>query len=280
MKTRIKVFGTLLPVILSSQALAGSILLTQFDYDGYAAMKANLEADGNTVDIVDVRSGGTLATALANGSYDSLFIWDLTGTSYLNQADRDAVQTFYGVHNSIVLDSRSYGYHYQPNNSSEVALLRNVANAFDARNGGVWMGTDHDSEWTSNVNPILSQLGFDTISGNHSEAVNSFDPASILLSGVNVSELWALGQSVGHVSLGIQPNGVDMRFHFGHSSAANGAIPYISANFGDFVAPDEDPDDHLPPNPSEVPEPNSFLLMMFGIVSLLGMKKIKVKAGK
>ncbi|MES2627089.1 MAG: PEP-CTERM sorting domain-containing protein [Pseudomonadota bacterium] len=243
-------------------------------------MKTNLENDGNTVTIVDARFGGALATALATGNYTSLFIWDLTSSSYLNQADRNAVQTFYGVHNSIVLDSRSYGYHYQPNNASEVALLRNVANAFDARNGGIWMGTDHDSEWTRNVNPILSQLGFDTITGNHSEAVNAFDPASILLTGVTVTDLWAQGQSVGNVSLGIQPNGVDMRFHFGHSSSGSGAIPYISANFGDYVAPDEDPDDHLPPDPTGVPEPSSLALMLFGMMSVFGMKRIKAKSAR
>lgn len=241
-------------------ARADVILLTQFDYDGYLAMEANLEADGHTVDIVDARTGGSVASALAATSYDQLFFWDLTASSYLNAADRAAMGTFFADHSSIVIDSRSYGYHFQPNQASEVALLQNVADQFSQRGGGVWVGTDHDPSWTKNANPWLNSVGLDPVTGIHSEPVNSWDPASVLLSGVTPTHLWGGGQSIGHVSLGIQPNGMDMRFHFGHSSPQSGAIPYISASFGDFIAPDEDPDDHI-----IIPTPSAFLLGGIGL---------------
>ncbi|TAJ95142.1 MAG: PEP-CTERM sorting domain-containing protein [Gammaproteobacteria bacterium] len=246
-------------------ANAGTILITEFDYGPYAytTMKSNLEAAGHTVNIVNAKIAGNLATALGSGIYDSLFLYDLTSNSYLNLADRTAVAGFYGVHDSIVIDSRSYGYYFQGNNASEVKLLQNIAAEFDSRNGGVWFGTDHDPDWTKNVNPILSLMGFDTVAGSHSQAVNSWDPASVLLSGVTPTDLWGSGASVGHVSLGIQPNGVDMRFHFGHSSGTYGAIPYISASFGNFIAPDEDPSDH-----ASVPEPTTIILLGIGIANM------------
>lgn len=253
---------------LAGQAQAGAILLTEFDYGptAYTDMKANLEADGHTVTIVNARTGGNVAAALDSGTYDQVFFWDLTSTAYLNGDDYSALDSFFDAHKNIVLDSRSYGYYFQGNNASEVQLLQNIASEFDSRGGGLWIGTDHDPDWTRNANPLLSMMGFEIITGSYSQDVNDFDPASVLLDGVNVDELWAEGASVGAVPLGIQPNGLDMRFHFGHSSPAYGAIPYISASFGDYVAPDEDPDDHEPP--VNVPAPS---MLMLGALSLLGL---------
>jgi len=98
--------------------------------------------------------------------------------------------------------------------------------------------------------------------------VNTFDPASVLLSGVTTSDLWAAGQSVGRAPLGIQPNGIDMKFHFGHDSVASGSIPYITASFGEFEAPNEPPD--------VVPEPSSLVLFgmgTLGLVALIGRRR-------
>lgn len=254
---------------ITSQAQAGAILLTEFDYGPavYIDMKNNLEADGHTVTIVNARTGGNVAAALASGSFDQVFLWDLTATAYLNGNDYNALSSFFGAHQNIVLDSRSYGYNFQGNNASEVQLLQNIANAFDSRGGGLWVGTDHNPAWTRNANPLLNQLGFQTITGMYGQSVNDFDPDSILLDGVIATDLWAAGQTVGAVPLGVQPNGLDMRFHFGHSSSTYGAIPYISASFGNYVAPDEDPDNHLPPDVS-VPAPAAWVL---GALSLFGL---------
>ena len=268
-------FGAILTG-LSHSVLAGTILLTQFDISstGYGQIKSNLESDGHTVNIVNTTSGGALAAALGSGIYDSLFLWDLTSSLLLNATDTTAVSTFFASHNSIVQDSRSYGYHFQGDNASEQALMRNVANEFDARNGGLWIGTDHAPTWTNNGNAVLAALGFNLITGSHSDAVNDFDPSSVLLNGVVTTDLWGAGASVGDVSLGIQPNGVDMRFHFGHSSSANGAIPYISASFGDYIAPDEDPDTHNPSDPTSVPEPESLALLSLGLLCFFRKRKI------
>lgn len=269
-------FLTSLTLILfaltANSAFASRILITQFDYSGYTDMQSNLQTLGHTVDVVDVRSGGTLATTLASGNYDQVFFWDLTSSMYLNNNDILALSDFFTDNTNIVVDSRSYGYHFQGNNASEVALLHNISDAFDARGGGIWVGTDHDPQWTRNANPFLSAVGIETVTGIYSQAVNDFDPSSELLTGVNPNELWAQGASVGSVPLGIQANGLDMRFHFGHSSPQYGAIPYISASFGDYITDDEDPDDH---NQSDVPEPLSMVLLSLGLLGLSFSRRAK-----
>ncbi|NDY73094.1 hypothetical protein DO021_15540 [Desulfobacter hydrogenophilus] len=263
-------FFLLVVFALVGTAHADHILLTQFDYDGYIQMENNLESDGHTVDIVNAKTGGNIATALSTNAYDQVFFYDLTSSLYVNQDDIDALTGFFTDHNSIVVDSRSYGYNHVPEEASGKALLRNIAAEFDSRGGGLWIGTDHDPAWTQNANPLLTALGIETITGSYSQAVNNWDPSSVLLDGVNPTTLWAQGASVGSVPLGIQSNGIDMRFHFGHSSATYGAIPYISASFGEYVAPDEDPDNHFD-NP--VPEPTTMILFGIGLLGLAGIQR-------
>ncbi len=257
---------------LGGTAQADNILLTQFHYSGYAKIKANLESNGHTVDIVDSTTGGSLATALGAETYDQVFLWDLTNASYLNGTDYAAMTSFYNAHQSIVVDSRSYVYNWTPDNVDEQRILTNVASEFASHGGGVWVGTDHHPDWTNNGNPFLTSNGFDPVTGSHDVSMNDYDPASVLLDGVNVASLTPSFISVGHVSQGIQPNTVDMRFHLGHSSAQYGAIPFISASFGTYIAPDEDPDDHNP----IVPVPGAFLLGSMG----LGFSAYRLKRRK
>jgi hypothetical protein len=224
-------FAAIASVVISSSVNAGNILLTEFDYTGYQDMKANLEADGHTVDIVNAKVQGNVATALSNNKYDQVFLWDLTNTSYLGTQDINAIGNFWNTSKGIVVDTRSYGYHFQPNQSSEVALLQNVAKNLDLSGGGLWIGTDHASAWTKNANPVLSALGFNTVTGSHSSPVNFADPSSVLLDGVTPTDLWGGGASVGQAPIGIQPNGLEMFIHFGNIGNNNTILPYISANF-------------------------------------------------
>lgn len=263
---------------MTTSADAGSILLTTFDFGPtvYNEMEAALEANGHTVDQVDARTGGNIANALSSGSYDQVFLYDLTSSRYVNDADLNAMADFYNQHPSMVQDSRSYGLiNTSPSlKPVEWQLINNVADAFDDFGGGLWIGTDHDPTWTRNANPLLSLLGFNTITGSFSQAVNTNDPESILLDGITTTDLWAQGASVGSVSLGIQPNGTDMRFHFGHDSSTFGAIPYISASFGTFEAPNEPPRPPMPPE-GVIPLPATAWLMLAGIGGLASLRRKK-----
>jgi len=265
MKTR------LLPILaaigLAANANAANILITQFDYDGYTTMKATLEAAGHTATIVDARTGGSLATALGAASYDQVYLWDLTAALYLNAADTSALGSFWSTHRGLVVDSRSYGYHFQGTNASEKALLQNVASNFVLTGGGVWVGTDHNPDWTNNGNAFLSAIGVNPITGSYSDPVNFADPSSVLLSGVTPTDLWGGGASIGSVPLGVQPNGVEMFLHFGHIRSNQSILPYISASFPLSGPPPVNP-------PTGVPDGGSTVVLLVGaFVALFGVRR-------
>jgi len=245
---------------MSAQVQAGNILITDFFGGGspsYGHMTTSLAATGHTVTVFDSTTGGALATELSTNSYDQVFLFDLTSSLFLNAADNTALSNFWGVHSGLVVDTRSYGYHFQGDNSSEVALLQNVAQNLDLSGGGIWVGTDHAPNWTRNANPFLAEIGIEQITGLFSDPVNFADPTSVLLSGVTPSELWGGGQSVGQAPIGIQPNGTDMFIHFGHTRADGSILPYISASF-DLQG--------VVPQPPTVPEPHSILLLGIGLL--------------
>lgn len=267
-----KTLVSLAMLALSAQANAAAILITQFDFTGYSEMAANLTAAGHTVTVADVRTAGTLASTLGSGSYDQVYLWDLTSTSYLNAADVSALSSFWNSR-GLVVDTRSYGYHFQPNNTSEVALLQNVAANLTAAGGGVWVGTDHNPEWTRNANPFLSAIGINPVTGSFGDPVNFADPTSVLLAGVTPTDLWAAGQTVGQAPIGVQPNGVEMFIHFGHTRQDGSVLPYISASFPLTGVPDPDPQPDPDPDPQPVPEPGTLALLGLGLAGLAALRR-------
>ena len=229
-------------------------------------MATTLTSAGHTVTIVDATTAGNVAGALGSASYDQVFLFDLTSSLYLNAADITALSTFWSTNRGLVVDTRSYGYYYQGDNASEVALLKNVASQLALSGGGVWVGTDHDPGWAYNANPFLAAIGVNTVTGIFSDPVNFADPSSVLLAGVTPTDLWASGQSVGQAPIGIQPNGIEMFIHFGHTRTDGSILPYISASF---------PLEGVNPNP--MPEPSSLALLVMAAAGALAATRRRAR---
>jgi VPDSG-CTERM motif len=260
-----------LGLLVVGQLQAASILITSFEYGptAYTQMQTTLSVGGNTVDIVDATTSGALAAALGDKAYDQVYLYDLSANLYLGGSDLSALASFWGSHKGLVVDSRSYGYYYQGTNASEMALLQNVESNFELTGGGVWVGTDHDPDWTHNGNAFLGAIGVNPITGIYSDPVNFADPSSVLLSGVTPTDLWGGGQSIGSVPLGVQPNGIEMFLHFGHINTDGSVLPYISASF-----PLTGPTDHGVPDSG-----TTIAFLGFALAGLAAARRFLAKAG-
>lgn len=216
---------------MSFNSYSARILLTEFEYgpDTYTSMKSNLENAGFTVDIVNAKIAGNVASALISNVYDQVFLWDLSSTLYLDNSDVTALSDFWNMNSSLVVDTRSYGHYFQGNSSSEVALLTNIANSLDAAGGGIWVGTDGAPIWTRNANALFPAIGVSEVTGDVGFPVNYADPSSVLLDGVGTTDLWT--GSVGIAPVGLQANGKEMFIHYGNVNSSGLITPYISATF-------------------------------------------------
>lgn len=199
---------------LAGSALAGNSVVITYD-GGYGADVNNVfnavqAADPLAVHLYNPAPGAVAAYMGAN-AVDNLFIFDVTTGNMMSPADAAAVGSWYNSSNkSVVVDGRSYGVYFngQNANSDEGTYIQNTANWFQNNGGGMWIGTDHDPDWTVNGNQYLIASGFIPIIGLETGPATGFNP-SPLYAGVNVAGLdWSgQGWSVGHTPVGAQPNG-------------------------------------------------------------------------
>jgi len=155
---------------------------------------------------------GAVAAYLANEHVENLFIFDVTTFSMMDGSDAAAVGAWYNSSRSAVIDGRSYGVYFNGGSGGdEDRYIQNTANWFMNNGGGMWIGTDHYPDWTTNGNQYLAAAGFNQILDLESGPATGFN-ASPLYDGVNVAGLdWSgSGWSVGHTPVGLQPNGVTL----------------------------------------------------------------------
>ena len=200
-----------------SPTATGNILVIVYNY-GYEN-----EPDTENLEIVLTSLGysvtslyrpvaGEIAATLASADYDQVYLWDMTTTLGLSDAgDKDALVAWYSSHKgNIVIDARSYGLYYDVAKDGE--LIENIAKAFELRDGGLWIGTDHAESWAKNGNALLTAIGYGTVSGTFVSPIPSGDTGCELLTTPNAitpNAMWV--ESVGEAPTGVQSDNVDLK---------------------------------------------------------------------
>jgi len=220
-------FLLILLLICFSTLSAERILVTKFASGASYwndSIVSHLASFGYTVDVVNITAGGMLSTALQANTYSQVYLYDHVSSLYLNSTDTTALANFFNSHRSLVIDTRSYAYYVSPTSTNEKALLGNVASAFSAYGGGVWVGVDHATTWNQNGNAFLSAINVAQTTGCYSGAIDTYKTGSILLTGVAATSLWT--GSLSAAPTGLQSNGLTLEAHAGY-----GSLTYISAAF-------------------------------------------------
>ncbi|MCC6969631.1 MAG: hypothetical protein IT434_05360 [Phycisphaerales bacterium] len=199
---------------VAGSALAGNTVVITYD-GGFGAQVNNVFNAVQAVDPLATHlynpAPGVVAAYMGSNSVDNLFIFDITASNMMGGSDAAAVGAWYNSSKSAVIDGRSYGVYFNGTSlaSDESKYIQNTANWFQNNGGGLWIGTDHNPDWTNNGNQYLAAAGFMQIIDIETGAATGFNP-SPLYAGVTVSGLdWSgSGWSVGHTPVGLQPNGV------------------------------------------------------------------------
>ena len=200
---------------VAGSALAGNTVVITYD-GGFGASVNNVY---NAVAVADPfathlynPAPGAVAAYMGSNTVDNLFIFDITASNMMGASDAAAVGAWYNSSKSAVIDGRSYGVYFNGGSGTdEDRYVQNTANWFLNNGGGLWVGTDHNPDWTYNGNQYLAAAGFQQIIDLETGPATGFN-ASPLFDGVNVAGLdWSgSGWSVGHTPVGLQPNGVSL----------------------------------------------------------------------
>lgn len=179
------------------------------DQPGILNLRASLQATGATVDWLNNAQQGQLAQRLANNTYDSIFLYDITTAAIFGGQDGPALNNWFNAQTkSVVMDGRSYGSFFQggPNTPDDL-FLRNIALNFRDNGGGLWLGADDSPSWTQNANRAATAVGLNQFSQLVSEPIIAGQgPYVTTPNNINPLNLnW--GWSASYAPTGVQPNG-------------------------------------------------------------------------
>ena len=195
-------------------AYASNVLMVNIhggSYNGDAANIFNtLVSAGATATYVDLTSDGQAAAELATGTFDQIWVFDLSTGVDNYPTDYAAIADWFNSQPSaeIICDSRMISSYWSGRYLSEgQALTENYLYNMDIRGGGLLLGTDHDP-YHGGINEINAQIGIDPFFGTFSLSTIPVDTANPLMNTPNNmgTELYD-DSSPGQTPYGLQPNG-------------------------------------------------------------------------
>lgn len=211
-----KKFAAMALLAVAGSALAGNTVVITYDggfgapvFDFYNSV---LAADPLATHLYNP-APGAVAAYMGSSSVDNLLIYDITASNMMDPSDAAAVGAWYNSSKSAVIDGRSYGSYFNgAAGTDNDKFLQNVTNWFNANGGGLYIGTDHNPDWTNNGNQYLAAAGFQQIIDVEYGLPTGWNPSPLYAGIAPPGDLdWSsFGWSVGHTPVGLQPNGVTL----------------------------------------------------------------------
>ena len=200
-------------LVTSDAADASNVLMVNISgqYNGDAAnIHTTLVVAGATTTYVNLSTDGQAASALAEGDYDQIWVFDLSTSVDNYPTDYAAIADWFNSRpdNEVICDSRMISSYWSGRWTTEgTALTDNYYTNIDIRGGGLVLGTDHDP-YQGGINEINLLTGLDPFFGTFNLVTIPVDTANPLMNTPNDlgPELFD-DSSPGQTPYGIQPNG-------------------------------------------------------------------------
>ncbi len=208
------IFITLSAVLFAANAVHASNVLMVNISGGYNSDAANIYTTlinaGATATYVNVSADGQAAAALATGSFDQIWVFDLSTGADNYPTDFAAIANWFNGRpsNEIICDARMISSYWSGRWTGEGQnLTENYYTNLDVRGGGILLGTDHQP-YQGGINEINAQIGLDSFQGTFSLTTIPVDTANPLMNTPNDlgSELYD-DSTPGQTPYGLQPNG-------------------------------------------------------------------------
>jgi hypothetical protein len=193
---------------------------------------------------------GAIAAALIAEDYDQVWVFDAVNFLQIDQGGAEAIAAWYhaNAEGNIIIDSRATGVFFTPDD--ERPLIENFAHAFSLRCGGLWLGSDHGSEFANNANAILDAISYPQIGSSQGASFASTPvPNHEILNLPNVIDLSQvyIRNTPGRLETGLQDDGTDLKLLF-EPGFQTGARPATTFALEAECSPLDSDADGLPDN--------------------------------
>lgn len=194
-------------------ARAANVLMVNIDgsYDADGShINDTLVNAGATTTYIHLTSDGQVATALGQGAFDQIWVFDLSTGADAYPTDYTAIADWFNsrIDAEIICDSRMISSYWSGRWTGEGQnLTENYLQNLDSRGGGLVLGTDH-APYQTGINEINDQIGIEPFVGTFGLTTIPVDTSNPLMTTPNDMGATLYDDSTpGQTPYGLQSNG-------------------------------------------------------------------------
>jgi len=282
--------GMVASALFGTAARANAVLFLHYgpSADEYSFWGNELASfvDGAPNSTVTIGSMFSSTYSLADlNAYNQIWVYDLNRfhTNSANALTNSAnIAAWYnnrntaGVGNNLILDGRILSSAYSVD---ETLLIQSFYNNFREAGGGLFLGTDHCSDWCTGINGINALINVGLFTGFYNDALAILDTASPLAEGVPCTTTNGgtgcfiySNTTTSFAAAGAQANGQFLTPLAYNTTDPNAVLTQayqltaISSTFGSRTFG------------TEVPEPATLALFSIGLIGVAAARRRKVPA--